>query len=213
MTNFNIEIIDNSLNDNYFQELYKIAENLQVKTKFNIFHNEVDKDNKILKSSFDKDLVLEINADCLHKSVKILKELCPEKPDLFTYSDLTIIKTDKNSTFPIHDDSPNKLLSGVIYLSPESNLGTTFYSNKQGDNQKEINWKKNRAVFFSRKEKETWHSFGADGINHRTVLVFNLNTNIENLKKSCKIENKSYLLGMLRYKINPALHKIFNFTI
>ncbi len=213
MTNFKIEIIENFLDQNHLQELCKIAEKLNVKTKFNIFHNEVDKDNRILKSSFDKDLVLEINADCLNKSLKILKDLCPEKCDLFNYSDLTIIKTDKNSSFPIHDDSPNKLLSGVIYLSPESNLGTTFYSTKKGDNQKEIKWKKNRAVFFSRKEKETWHSFAADGINHRTVLVYNLNTYEENLKKIFKIENKSYFLGMFRYKINPVLHKIFNFTI
>ena len=64
-----------------------------------------------------------------------------------------------------------------------------------------------------RKEKETWHSFGADGINHRTVLVYNLNTSNENLKKVYQIEKKSYFLGMFRFKINPTLHRLFNFTI
>tara|TARA_B100001057_G_scaffold498249_1_gene604684 strand:+ start:985 stop:1626 length:642 start_codon:yes stop_codon:yes gene_type:complete len=213
MTNFKIETIDNFLNNNHLEELCKIAEKLNVKTKFNIFHNEINKDNTIIKSTIDEDLVLRINDDCLNKSLKILKVISPEKYDLFTYSDLTLIKTEKNSSFPIHDDSPNKLLSGVIYLSPENNLGTSFYSNKKGNNQNEIKWKRNRAVFFSRKEKETWHSFGADGINHRTVLVFNLNTSNKNLRRIYKIENKSYLLGMFRYKINPTLHRLFNFTI
>ena len=213
MINFKIDIIDNFLDYNNLEELCKIAEKLDVKTNFNIFHNEVSKDKKILKSSIDESLVLKINDYCLNKSLKILKTLSPEKYNLFTYSDLTLIKTHKNSTFPIHDDSPNKLLPGVIYLSPENNFGTTFYSNKKGNNQKEIKWKKNRAVFFSRKEKETWHSFGADGINHRTVLVYNLNTSNENLKKVYQIEKKSYFLGMFRFKINPTLHRLFNFTI
>ena len=64
------------------------------------------------------------------KVFNILKELNPDKAKLFSYSDFTIIKTKKNSKFPIHDDTPNKLLSGVVYLYPEQNEGTTFYSNK-----------------------------------------------------------------------------------
>ena len=65
-----------------------------------------------------------------------------------------IIKSGKNYKFPIHDDTPNKLLSGVIYLYPEKNTGTLFYSDKKGSEKEIIDWKPNRAVFFtSRKEK------------------------------------------------------------
>ena len=71
MTNFKIETIDNFLNNNHLEELCKIAEKLNVKTKFNIFHNEINKDNTIIKSTIDKDLVLRINDDCLNKSLKI----------------------------------------------------------------------------------------------------------------------------------------------
>ena len=49
--------------------------------------------------------------------MEILKELSPEKYDLYDYSDFVLILTDKNAKFPFHDDTPNKLLSGVIYLS------------------------------------------------------------------------------------------------
>ena len=38
----------------------------------------------------------------------ILKEICPEKINLYDYSDFTIIITKKDSKFPIHDDTPNK---------------------------------------------------------------------------------------------------------
>ena len=47
---------------------------------------------------------------------------------------------EKNFKFPIHDDIPNKLLSGVIYIKPEKNSGTVFYKTKSGKGKKEIEW-------------------------------------------------------------------------
>ena len=43
---------------------------------------------------------------------------------------------------------------------------------------------KNRAVFFSRKERETWHSYEGDRKSERIALVYNLMTS--KLKKSAK---------------------------
>ena len=59
----------------------------------------------------------------------------------------------------IHLDDPNKLLSGVISFSSRI-IGTIIYKNKYGDMPKEIEWKQNRAMFFSRKQSQTWHSYG-----------------------------------------------------
>ena len=39
-----------------------------------------------------------------------------------------------------------------------------------------MEWKVNRAVFFSRKERETWHSYEGDKHNDRIALVYNLKT-------------------------------------
>ena len=85
-----------------------------------------------------------------------------------------------------------------------------FYKNKKGEAKEEVEWKVNKAVFFSRAEKETWHSYQGDGKSNRLVLVYNLMTN--KLKDVYKIEGKSYYLGMLRFKINYYLHKYFKFT-
>ena len=116
-----------------------------------VYHNEIN-DNGIIKSVIDKKLLQELYKNYHSLSMEILKELCPEKLELYEYSDFTIIVTDKDSKFPIHDDTPNKLLSGVIYLAPENNSGTIFYNDKVGHGKTEIEWKTNRAVFFSRKE-------------------------------------------------------------
>ena len=130
----------------------------------------------------------------------------------FIYSDFSIIVTHKNYQFPFHDDTPNKILSGVVYLYPKKNNGTIFSNDKKKSLDNTIvEWKQNRAVFFSRKERETWHTYKGDGINNRVVLVYNLCT--KRLKDVYKIEKKNYMWGSLRYKINPYLFRFFRFII
>ena len=63
-------------------------------------------------------------------------------------------------------------------------------------------------MFFSRTERETWHSYKGDGKSNRIVLVYNLMT--RRLKDVYRVENKSYILGRARYKLNPYLHKFLN---
>ena len=87
---------------------------------------------------------------------------------------------------------------------------STCYGNTN-DNLTFIDWKQNRGVFFSRKERETWHTYKGDGINNRVALVYNLNT--YRIKEVYRIEKKNYLFGILRYKINPYLLQYFKFTI
>lgn len=213
MLNYKIKKIDNFLENEDFQSLSSYAKNLSENNKIDVYPNTIDKDNNILKSSIEKNLLIKINSRYLPRAFNILKELNPEKIKLFSYSDFSIIKTNKNSKFPIHDDTPNKLLSGVIYLYPENNSGTVFYNSKSGDNKTSIEWKQNRAVFFSRKERETWHSYEGDQINDRVALVYNLMTHEQNIKKVCEIENKNYLISNIRYKLNPYLFKLINRVI
>ena len=213
MLNYKIKKIDNFLEDEDFRSLSNYAKNLSENNKIDVYPNTIDKDNNILKSTIEKNLLIKINSKYLPRAFDILKELNPEKIKLFSYSDFSIIKTNKNSKFPIHDDTPNKLLSGVIYLYPENNSGTVFYNTKSGDDKTSIDWKQNRAVFFSRKERETWHSYEGDRINDRVALVYNLMTHEQNIKKVCEIENKNYLISNIRYKLNPYLFKLIKRVI
>lgn len=213
MLNFEIKIIDNFLNDDDFQDLSNYAKNLASNDNIKVFHNEIDKKNNVIKSSIKEDTLKRINKNYLPKAINILEKLNNDKLKLFSYSDFTIVKTNKNTKFPIHDDAPNKLLSGVIFLYPKENQGTIFYNNKSGDGKTEVDWRLNRAVFFSRKERETWHSYQGDNKNDRIALVFNLMTLDKNIKEVCKIEKKNYFMCLLRFKINPYLHRFFKKTI
>lgn len=208
--NYEIKVIDDFLDKDDFNELCNIKIDYNFKNEFKVYHNEINND-RIICSSINESLLKKIHKKYFSNAMKILEELSPKKMDLYDYSDFTIIVTKKNSKFPIHDDTPNKLLSGVIYLSPEKNSGTSFYSNKKGSEKKTIEWKPNRAVFFSRKERETWHSYEGDGLNDRIALVYNLMT--KRIKEVYRVENKNYLFGNFRFKINPYLFKFLNKNI
>lgn len=208
--NYKIKVVDNFLNEEDFIDLCNLHLDMNFNDEFKVYHNEINNE-KIINSSIDEKILRRIHNNYFSKAINLLKEISPEKVNLYDYSDFTIIITKKNSKFPIHDDTPNKLLSGVIYLYPEKNSGTIFYSDKKGSNKTLIEWKPNRAVFFSRKEKETWHSYEGDKINNRIVLVYNLMTH--RLKDVYKVEKKNYFFGNLRFKINPYLFKYFKKNI
>jgi hypothetical protein len=103
-----------------------------------------------------------------------LEKLNPERAkQLIKYTELNIVMTGKDFVWPIHNDSRGKMLSVVIYISPEENEGTWLYETQLGGGPRQIEWKPNRAFIFSR-NSQTWHSYRADGKNNRLTLVYNI---------------------------------------
>ena len=211
MRSEDLSIIDDFLSKKDFEELCQLKID-KIEDNIKVYHNRINKDNVVEISCVDKKLIEELHKNYHEKATNILKKLKPEKLYLYDYSDFSIIVTHKNYQFPFHDDTPNKILSGVVYLYPKKNNGTIFSNDKKKSLDNTIvEWKQNRAVFFSRKERETWHTYKGDGINNRVVLVYNLCT--KRLKDVYKIEKKNYMWGSLRYKINPYLFRFFRFII
>ena len=208
--NYKVKIIDNFLSNEDYKDLCNLNLGKNFDNEFQIYHNMINNDG-IIKCTIDEKLLKRIHKNYFSKAVTILNELNHKKVQLYEYSDFTIIRTKKNSKFPIHDDTPNKLLSGVIYLYPQNNSVTIFYSNKKGKGKTIIDWKPNRGVFFSRKEKETWHSYEGDGSNDRVALVYNLVTT--KIRDVYTIEKKNYFFGNFRFKINPYIFKYLKITI
>ena len=202
-----IKIFDNFLNEEDFREIESLDLPSPKSNGIKIFHSKIFGNSIIVSEFLSEESLKRFNDNYHQKAIDLLKELCPEKIKLYNYSEFHLILTGKNYKFPVHDDTPNKLLSGVIYINPEKNYGTKFYASKTDINGKEIEWKRNRAVFFSRKERETWHSYEGDKINTRVALVYNLMTN--DVRSVCKIEKKSYLLSLLRFKLNPYFYRFF----
>ena len=206
-----LRVIDNFLEKKDFDDITSIQLKKISRNDIHVYHNSIDKNYNTKAECINPELLKRLQKNYHDKAFNLLKELSPFKAELYDYSEFHIIETGADYQFPIHDDTPNKLLSGVIYLRPEENSGTVFYDNKKGDGKKLIDWKMNRAVFFSRIERKTWHSYKGDGKSNRIALVYNLMTN--RIKEVYKIEKKSYFLGHLRYKLNPYIYRFFKFTI
>ncbi len=207
----NLITYDNFLNENDFNNLLNLKIDSVEETSTKVYHNSISNDGVIDNSLISAGLLEKLHSNYHQKALKILNDIAPEKVNLYDYSEFMIIKSGKNYKFPIHDDTPNKLLSGVIYLYPEKNTGTLFYSDKKGSEKEIIDWKPNRAVFFSRVERKTWHSFEGDGKSDRIVLVYNLVS--KDLRKVFKVEGTNFLIGYLRYKLNPYIYRFFKKTI
>lgn len=199
--------IDNFLKKDDFKRLNKIKLNNIDGYSLKVYQNTFYSKENIVNTCISKSFLKEIHDRYHGKLIKILEKIDYKKSKLYEFSEISVVKTGKNAKFPIHDDTPDKLLSGVVYLYPKKNTGTIFYLNKK----KIVGWKENRAIFFSRKEKETWHSYEGNKISDRVVLVYNLKTS--NLRKVYDIERKNFYLGYFRFRINPYLYRYFKFTI
>lgn len=106
--------------------------------------------------------------------IDALQELNPEKAKRqIKHTELNIVMSGKDFVWPIHNDSKDKLLSVVVFISPEANEGTWLYDDQTGNNPRQIEWKPNRAFIFSR-NPDTWHSYRADNKTNRLTLVYNL---------------------------------------
>ena len=206
-----IKIIENFFDNEDFQKIKSVKLKTISKNQIKVYHNSITKEGIIKAECLEEDLVRQLHKKYFDKAIEILRVLNPLKIKLYDYSEFHLIETGSNYKFPIHDDTPDKLLSGVVYISPKSNSGTIFYDNKKGEGKKVIDWEINKAVFFSRVDRETWHSYEGDGKNNRIVLVYNLMT--KNIKKVYEVENKNYYFGKFRYWINPFLYRLFKFTI
>ena len=208
----NLKIIKNFFDSKDLQIISSL--NLKKKVDDNksvVYHNKITKEGEVESELFSHDTLNFFQKKYHPIAIKILEELFPEKVKLYEYSEFHLVETGKNFNFPIHDDIPNKLLSGVIYIKPEKNSGTVFYETKSGHGKNIIEWEVNKAVFFSRVERKTWHSYSGDGISNRVTIVYNLMTS--DTKKVFAIEGKNNIYGRFRSFINPYLFRFFKKTI
>lgn len=205
---FEYKIIDNFLDNNDFNFLNEIKYSKVNKNEIKVYQNKIYNNNgDIISECLTKDYTKLLADKYNKKALKILEELSPKKIPLWEYSDFNIIITGSHCSFPIHRDTPNKLLSGVVYLYPQKNNGTILYSNQKGDNPTTIEWKQNRALFFSRNEKNSFHSYKGDGVSNRVALVYNLCTT--NIKKVCEIDQVNFYKVKIREKLNPYFYRFF----
>ena len=75
--------------------------------------------------------------------------------------------------YNLHLDTPQKMITSVVYLSPEQNTGTLFYENGKGEGEYEDPWKVNCGYIFCRSEN-SWHTYENKQDNIRWVAMYNI---------------------------------------
>ena len=107
----------------------------------------------------------------------MLEALAPHKKNLVDYVNLRLAQTGPKAEYPVHQNSLGKILSVVVYLTPEASTGTLLHKSETDTNPIEVEWKPNRAFVFSRHPNFTWHSYRGDNKGTRRTVLFNLHTN------------------------------------
>mgnify|MGYP001371006605 CR=1 FL=1 len=77
------------------------------------------------------------------------------------------------NTYKKHLDTDKKIMTSVVYLSPQENVGTKFYENGNGDGMYEDPWKVNCGYIFCRSEN-SWHNYENPQTNIRWVAMYNI---------------------------------------
>ncbi len=201
------KVIDNFLDKDDFENLSSINFGNVSKNEIKICHNKIFSNGTIENDCLREIDVKKLFDNYQDKALKMLEDFNPAKIPLWEYSEFHITLTGSDYVYAIHRDNPYKLLSGVIYLAPEQNKGTIIYDNKKGENKKEIEWKQNRGLFFSRGENNSYHSYEGDKKSTRLTLVYNLMTT--KLEEVCKIEKINYQKIKIREYLNPYLYRFF----
>ena len=77
------------------------------------------------------------------------------------------------NAYRLHLDTDKKIMTSVVYLSPQENVGTKFYENGKGDGMYEDPWKVNCGYIFCRSEN-SWHNYENPQSNIRWVAMYNI---------------------------------------
>ena len=206
---FKFKVNDDFLDNDDFDYINSIQLANISNNELKVYKNQINKSDEISSSCFSEEFIRTLAKKYNPKALKILDELCPSKTPLWEYTDFNLIMTGANCSFPIHRDTPNKLLSGVIYLYPEKNTGTILYKNIRGDDPKVIEWKPNRALLFTRKQKgknATYHAAENDIPYNRATFLMNFNRDEEKVKRG--VENgETWLNDLAGTKTNLPISK------
>lgn len=80
-----------------------------------------------------------------------------------------IICIGEQAEYRIHDERPEKILSAVLYITPDRSTGTLIYDQNKVF-VKEVEWKPNTALIFPGITDKTWHNYKAGFSKIRITL-------------------------------------------
>ena len=175
--NGNFLVVDDFLKEkdkNYTLDFISNFDYSEFQNKLGLFPIQVCLDPRIpenIRNYFQK-----ISESYMPTLMKYLEELAPKKCHLYDYCKFKIIISPPGFKEKNHIDNFSKLLSAIVYLSPENNYGTFFHESIDDEKPKEITWKVNRCLITVNKYNKTWHSYRSHVDQYRYVVLITLHT-------------------------------------
>jgi hypothetical protein len=126
----------------------------------------------------------------------MLKKLAPEKANIPSRLTCGLSVLPANSNYEIHEDKVEKILSGIVYLTKEKNIGTLIHNSKKDKKPDEIQWEENKLFLFSSRYVGFWHSYRS---NQKKRYTMNLNLVTDRKFLHLKSQKVGYLKSIIMY--------------
>lgn len=148
---------------------------LTPETDWHIHKNsvEVNEHGKILSCKIEDPYMLSLFVKYNDKLLEVMDELAPERKKEYKQSTIEFVCSRTGLEWAVHRDIPEKLLSAVIYVSPEQSTGTILCKDKEGSDPYEVEWKENRCFIFCQSD-DSYHWYENFNEETRNTITWNL---------------------------------------
>jgi len=134
---------------------------------------EVNKHGKILSYDIEDPYILSLHVKYNDKLLEAMDELAPERKKEYKQSTIEFVSSRTGLKWKIHPDVSEKLLSAVIYVSPEQSTGTILCKDQEGLDPHEVKWKENRCLIFCQTD-DSYHWYENFNEETRNTIAWNL---------------------------------------
>jgi len=171
---------------------YKVYKDFLDKSDFNKLKDGIVNDNFMQYHNFNEGQYRRwLDYDPTPQIADKIKEF--DKPR--SYSELKSFihyaVTPKNFVHEVHDEANYKIMSAIIYLSPEVSCGTFLHDKFENPSETiEVEWEPNTLMVFCGEKKVTWHHFESKGAHRYTYNYFLVDST-----KINKPDYKKYAIG------------------
>lgn len=201
-------VIDDFILPEYYEQISKFAKeivsNIEFHDKEILWMSDLI---KFFDAEQEADLIVDI-ADVIIKEYGTVSEKFTERQtsQLGYFNNPRLGISMEQSVGEIHDEGKNKVMALIVYIEPESSVGTLLYSENSLESfAKEIEWKQNRALLMFSVPNKTWHKFDSSDQKRLTLnFYYEKLEALEHVRKTFDEEKVLWLLD--KFGQNKLVH-------
>lgn len=180
---------------------YKVYKDFLDKSDFNKLRDNILNDNLMQYHNFNEGQYRRfLDYDPTPQIAETLKDFNKHRDYNELKKFIHYAVTPKNFVHKVHDEADYKIMSAIIYLSPEVSCGTFLHDKFENPSETiEVEWEPNTLMVFCGEKKVTWHHFESIGAHRYTYNYF--------LVDSTKINTPGYKKYAIGEDLSTKLRK------